>query len=174
MQLQAGHSTKTGKRTIQRQKISHPATFLSRPVKGILGIVLGIAARAAFPRFSKEGGWHMFKEKNKSRKCFVHPSDVPLDEYFPPKLLDIIGGIRSTQRCRKYSYVSWQVFDVVLGRNLPWQGDLEQTLASAMEEYLEKEIWAIMGDGASTLRQLVPKPKRFKIPKAAKVSKAED
>jgi ATP-dependent Clp protease ATP-binding subunit ClpC len=152
IKLLTGHSEKTGKRVIQRKIVQSPDEFLSTPLSRTIGIVLGITGHLVFPKFFSEYGWHTFKEKNKSRKCFVHTSDVEIEKYIPPRQLDIIGGIQSKEQRREYNYLHKEVFDVTLSRKLPWQIGLDKILKMAVSQYLYNEIKLLLGIKAEDVR----------------------
>jgi DNA polymerase III delta prime subunit len=142
--LRGGYSTKEGKRTVLREEIKKPEDFLLQPVKGIVGVLFGISADTVLPKLMPEHGWHEFKKKKKTYKCFVHTSSQAHGKYKVPEGADKPGGIQSKEKRRTYSYVPMEVFDAGINKKFFWQGAVDTILNTAVEQYFEKEIQSLL------------------------------
>ena len=144
--LHPGHSEEKGRRVIALEKVMDPKAFFSRPAEKLIGLAIGIHADMAYPMFSPERGWHTFKEKRKSYKCFVHTSGVRLEDYAPPRGVDVVGGIKSPVKKRTYDYNSREAHDLVLGKRFRFlQDDLRPVIREAMDACLESEMESHLG-----------------------------
>jgi len=139
--LKRGERTKKAVLSLERKpverQIEKVQSFLATPRDELIGIILGIEAPLANPRFIAERGLHQFMEANKVIKCLVHTSESGFTEYQPPTGIERHGSIGHQEKRRSYHFDQFHLDDSILGRKLPWSGrDLEETIGVLIEESL--------------------------------------
>ena len=106
-------------------------------MKGVIGIGLEIAGRAAFPRFGAEAGLHVIQTTRQTTRALVSASDAPMTEYAPPEGIERRGTIGSQPRRRHYRPEQGTVDDDRLGLVTGPYRSVAEALPACIEEALK-------------------------------------
>ncbi|MCI0486711.1 MAG: AAA family ATPase [Blastocatellia bacterium] len=132
-------------RAVIKEKVAEPGEFLSASRLGVVGIILGISAHNAFPRYEPERGLHLYTEEKKTHGCLVHTSETPSAEYKPLAELEKRGAIALQDRRRSFNHEEMMIDDAALKKKLPWRyTDTIEIMRRAIELRLIEEATSIL------------------------------
>ncbi|MEW6736364.1 MAG: AAA family ATPase [Acidobacteriota bacterium] len=132
-------------RLVIKQLVEKPKPFFAKPGQGVIGIMLSITGRLAFPRYQAERGLHLFVEDRQNQRCLVHTSDALPSDYKPPDGIEKRGAIANQERRRNYNNDKSVIEDLVLKKKYPYyRQNIGQVLALVLEERLVAEARALI------------------------------
>jgi hypothetical protein len=138
-------AVRPGGTDLERRKITDAARFLKVPVKGVIGLILAIRGRFAFPRFQPEEGLHTFLKGDEEMKCLVHASDKDVPNYQPPPGVQRKGFIANQPSRRIYDLNSGTAKDKETGDQFPFAPSRLDPLHKSIEMRLsEKAMEAVL------------------------------
>jgi ATP-dependent Clp protease ATP-binding subunit ClpA len=119
--------------------------LVEKPMEGVVGLGLVIHAPGALPRFTGEGGLHVFRTQQGNGCCLVDTSERGWQEYTPPSGMDRRGNIGQQERRRTYDFVHETLEDPRLPGKLYANADcLPEALAQALQQSLNRNLQEIL------------------------------
>jgi len=129
----------TGQRDrVVLKNVSTPKEFFAAQRKDVLGVILGIHAPLAWPRFEAEAGDHLLETDKRKERAIVDVAAPPFEDYRPPAGIDR-PGYKATDQCRAFHEPTRMVKDSACGA-VPWDTDVSTILQRLTETRLNVRI----------------------------------
>jgi hypothetical protein len=99
------------------------------------------------PRFQRESGLHLMKEKGREKNCLIESAMPPLEKYEPPQGIERSGGIKALDAsvCRSFDRGQKTISDCQRGER-PWELlSFRNAIAELIDERLHMLIAATTG-----------------------------
>jgi hypothetical protein len=126
--------------------VPKPKEFFSARPDGLLGVVLGISSRLAWPRFENESGEQVFETEKGKQRAIVIVSEVPLADYKPPEGVERRGTLKSNEQCRVWKETREIIEDSVIGTT-SWKEGLAEGLRWVLENRLRLRMTKLVEPG---------------------------